>query len=154
MSAFFLFYKKGTSLVELIAVIIIMGIIAGIAIPTTIAVIDRQKTNAAKNSANNVMAAAEPVLYDATASGSSNLPAGVEDGASADGEVYKITIANLVANGHLKENPLDEDDDVDQSEVYIWINANNKCYWSVDEVVINGKTVSVENGPAAEPTNP
>jgi len=47
--------KKGTSLVELIAVIIIMGIIAGIAIPTTIAVINRQKKNAAAKSADAIV---------------------------------------------------------------------------------------------------
>ena len=48
--------KKGTSLVELIAVIVIMGIIAGIAVPVTIAVINRQKKNAAAKSAEAVVA--------------------------------------------------------------------------------------------------
>ena len=47
--------KKGTSLVELIAVIVIMGIIAGIAVPVTIAVINRQKKNAAAKSAEAVV---------------------------------------------------------------------------------------------------
>ena len=47
--------KKGTSLVELIAVIVIMGIIAGIAVPVTIAVINRQKKNAAEKSAEAVI---------------------------------------------------------------------------------------------------
>ena len=47
--------KKGTSLVELIAVIVIMGIIAGIAVPVTIAVINRQKKNAAAKSAEAVI---------------------------------------------------------------------------------------------------
>ena len=50
------FNKKGTSLVELIAVIVIMGIIAGIAVPVTIAVINRQKKNAAAKSAEAVVA--------------------------------------------------------------------------------------------------
>lgn len=48
--------KKGTSLVELIAVIVIMGIIAGIAVPVTIAVINRQKKNAAAKSAEAIVA--------------------------------------------------------------------------------------------------
>ncbi len=59
--------KKGTSLVELIAVIVIMGIIAAIAIPTTIGVINRQKEKAAVESANGVIAAAKTVLLEAYA---------------------------------------------------------------------------------------
>jgi len=49
--------KKGTSLVELIAVIVIMGIIAGIAVPVTIAVINRQKKNASAKSCEAIVSA-------------------------------------------------------------------------------------------------
>ena len=131
--------KKGTSLVELIAVIIIMGIIAGVAIPTTIAVIDRQKTNAAKNSAQNIMAAAEPVLLEANAT-PDNLPAGVEGKDSGDPAdcVFKITIYDLANEGHLKENPITSDN---KSDVFIYIDANNKCHWSATSITISGKTI-------------
>ena len=61
------FYKKGTSLVELIAVIVIMGIIAGIAIPTTIAVINRQKKNAAVKSVESLVSTMKNVLLEAQA---------------------------------------------------------------------------------------
>ena len=67
MSTFFLFYKKGTSLVELIAVIVIMGIIAGIAVPVTIAVINRQKKNAAVKSAEAVVSTMKQLLSEAQA---------------------------------------------------------------------------------------
>jgi len=59
--------KKGTSLVELIAVIVIMGIIAGIAVPTTIAVINRQKKNAAARSAESAVTALKNVILEAQA---------------------------------------------------------------------------------------
>ena len=59
--------KKGTSLVELIAVIVIMGIIAGIAVPTTIAVINRQKKNAAARSAESAVSALKNVILEAQA---------------------------------------------------------------------------------------
>lgn len=45
--------KKGTSLIELIAVIVIMGIIAAIAVPTTVSVINIQKKKATIAGLNN-----------------------------------------------------------------------------------------------------
>ena len=60
--------KKGTSLVELIAVIVIMGIIAGIAIPTTIAVINRQKKNAAVKSMESLVSTCKNLILEAQAS--------------------------------------------------------------------------------------
>ena len=135
--------KKGTSLVELIAVIIIMGIIAGVAIPTTIAVIDRQKTNAAKNSAQNIMAAAEPVLLEANAT-PDNLPDGVskvettDTVAAGDDGQFKILVDDLAEYGHLKENPITS---TNKSSVYIYIDSTNKCHWSETSITISGKTI-------------
>ena len=63
--------KKGTSLVELIAVIVIMGIIAGIAIPTTIAVINRQKKNTAVKSVESLVSTIKNVLLEAQANADS-----------------------------------------------------------------------------------
>ena len=67
--------KKGTSLVELIAVIVIMGIIAGIAIPTTIAVINRQKKNAAAKSADSLVSSIKNILIEAAGENSGTLSA-------------------------------------------------------------------------------
>ena len=67
--------KKGTSLVELIAVIVIMGIIAGIAIPTTIAVINRQKRNAAAKSAESLVSTLKNILTEAGATNSGEITA-------------------------------------------------------------------------------
>ena len=104
MNGFFFFYKKGTSLVELIAVIVIMGIIAGIAIPTTIAVINRQKKNAALKSAENVFSAAKNVLLEASANTGSALITDVETtGVCKSNNEYTVTEAALVALGELEQ---------------------------------------------------
>ena len=93
--------KKGTSLVELIAVIVIMGIIAGIAIPTTIAVINRQKKNAAIKSAETVVSAAKSVLLEASTGES----IGYVD-ASVAGQ-YSTTAAQLASNSEIEKDPSD-----------------------------------------------
>lgn len=51
--------KKGVTLVELLAVIVILGIIAAIAVPAIGGLIDRQRENAAQRSYEGVIAAAE-----------------------------------------------------------------------------------------------
>ena len=105
--------KKGTSLVELIAVIVIMGIIAGIAIPTTIAVINRQKKNSATKSAKNVLESAKTILLEASANGAaSGVTADSADSGvliTVDGttKTYKINDKGLVALGELEKSPFD-----------------------------------------------
>ena len=94
--------KKGTSLVELIAVIVIMGIIAGIAIPTTIAVINRQKRNAALKSAQAVFDAAKSALLEAS-TGESISYVDAEDGG------YKTTSTALANASEIEKDPSDTD---------------------------------------------
>ncbi|MBU1141333.1 MAG: prepilin-type N-terminal cleavage/methylation domain-containing protein, partial [Firmicutes bacterium] len=53
--------KKGVTLVELLAVIVILGIIAAIAVPTIGGLIARQRANAAVATYDTVVAAA--ILY-------------------------------------------------------------------------------------------
>lgn len=91
--------KKGTSLVELIAVIVIMGIIAAIAIPTTVGVINRQKKKAAVESANSAFSAAKTVLLEASTMADSGASIGVSK--LADAEVYYIDAEALKTNGHI-----------------------------------------------------
>lgn len=79
--------KKGVTLVELLAVIVILGIIAAIAVPTIGGLIDRQRENAAKATYTSIEEQAR--LY------------AVDD---ADGV---FTLADLVTDGFdLKDNVL------------------------------------------------
>ena len=97
--------KKGTSLVELIAVIVIMGIIAGIAVPVTIAVINRQKKNAAIKSAENCYTAAETVLTEALATGITGTLNGYVTETTGDNAQYSVTAEALAEKGDIKKNP-------------------------------------------------
>ena len=76
------FNKKGTSLVELIAVIVIMGIIAGIAVPVTIAVINRQKKNAAAKSAEAVVATIKQLTQELVSKASTSIVIELQYGAT------------------------------------------------------------------------
>ena len=96
--------KKGTSLVELIAVIVIMGIIAGIAIPTTIAVINRQKKNAAVKSAETVFNAAKSVLVEAASGQTIGYVTKTTEG---DVTKYSTTAALLATNSEIEKDPCD-----------------------------------------------
>ena len=127
--------KKGTSLVELIAVIIIMGIIAGIAIPTTIAVINRQKRNAAKSSAQNVYSAAQTALLEAATGETVD---GVEADEREDIAIYKTTVSALVENGELEKNPFSTD-----VEFVLWTDGakKNKVEPTGESFVVNTITL-------------
>lgn len=78
--------KKGVTLVELLAVIVIMGIIAAIAVPAIGGLISRQKDNAALQSANNVIEAVR--LY-----------------ATENTTDSPVTVSELITAGYLSSNP-------------------------------------------------
>ncbi len=59
--------KKGTSLVELIAVIVILGVIASITTVVVVNVIARQKRNATINALNNIYESAKGLLLQVEA---------------------------------------------------------------------------------------
>jgi type IV pilus assembly protein PilA len=56
--------KKGVTLIELLAVIVILGIIAAIAVPTIGGLIERQRENAAVATFDTIVAAAEQYAED------------------------------------------------------------------------------------------
>ncbi|MCK7492327.1 MAG: prepilin-type N-terminal cleavage/methylation domain-containing protein [Comamonadaceae bacterium] len=84
--------KKGVTLVELLAVIIIMGIIAAIAVPAISGLINRQKINAAEAS------------YDLIVEVAVNYAQSESDNT--------VKISELVTAGYLEANPFTNDADL------------------------------------------
>lgn len=82
--------KKGVTLVELLAVIVILGIIAAIAVPAIGGLIDRQRENAAELSYDGVISAAETYLI-------------AESLTSGD----TFTLEDVMDEGYLADNPFD-----------------------------------------------
>ena len=131
--------KKGTSLVELIAVIVIMGIIAGIAIPTTIAVINRQKKNAAVKSAENAFAAAKNVLLEAS-TGTLAPAADASHGVAKTDDTYSINTAGLVALEEL------EKEIVTAGTITFSLTGTNTFSVTCSGAKVNGVDVYYSNG--------
>ena len=112
-----------------------MGIIAGIAIPTTIAVINRQKKNAAVKSAQNVLSAAKTVLMEAASGESISY---VTAGGDGDSFAYKVKISDLQAQGELETNPI-----TDPADAFVAITSSNKFTTTDTSWKINDKDVNI-----------
>ncbi|MBP5446317.1 MAG: type II secretion system protein [Acholeplasmatales bacterium] len=120
--------KRGASLVELIAVIIIMGVIAGIAVPTVIAVINRQRRNATINALNEIYNSAISLLLQVeTESYDPNITL-------VDEDFCYISLTTLIDSGNVDGN----DYYPQNEEVYFCYNFNSN--W----VVITNGEVSKE----------
>lgn len=89
--------QKGITLIELLAVIVILGIIAAIAVPAVGGMISKSRVNADKESYNIVRDAG---LRYAMAE---NLPVGNNQ---------QVTITDLVTKGYLNEEPVLQSDKV------------------------------------------
>ena len=117
-----------------------MGIIAGIAIPTTIAVINRQKKNAAVKSAETVVSAAKSVLLEASTGQSIDY---VTPAAEGDGKKYTTTAALLASNAEIEKDPSDTGCTMD---IIYHVPASGQAYYTVtlsEAYKINGVALTV-----------
>ncbi|MEK4384463.1 prepilin-type N-terminal cleavage/methylation domain-containing protein [Solibacillus sp. FSL W7-1464] len=93
--------EKGLSLVELLAVIVILGIVAAIAVPAIGNIIDSSRVKAAKADAANILSAAQ--IYFTENSGVetfSNATDGYTDYLSDLGTVTTFTVTKVAASGN------------------------------------------------------
>ena len=115
--------KRGASLVELIAVIVIMGIVASIGTVTTILIINRQRKNVTVHSLNDIYKTAKNLLYQAQMEARIELVIVVSD------DFCYVTLTDMV-DGHAIDGehfkPVD-------NEVYF-------CYYGEETWVVIGET--------------
>ncbi|HZG56052.1 competence type IV pilus major pilin ComGC [Paenibacillus sp.] len=99
--------QKGLTLVELLAVIVILGVIAAIAVPSIGGIIANSKSNADVQSEALLKDAAERYALD------ENLPT----------TTTSVTVADLVANGYLKSAPTKQSNGAAYTTVTISYNS-------------------------------
>ncbi|HZG88492.1 competence type IV pilus major pilin ComGC [Paenibacillus sp.] len=110
--------QKGLTLVELLAVIVILGVIAAIAVPSIGGIIANSKTSADTQSVALIKEAAERYAYDKNLATS----------------VTSVTIADLVSNGYLKSAPVEQATGKAYTTVAVaWANATG---WTAGSVAV------------------
>jgi type IV pilus assembly protein PilA len=116
--------KRGVTLVELLAVIVILGIIAAIAVPAIGGLIERQRENAAEESHQLVLNQAKTYVLG------EDLALGAE-----------FTVADLVADDYLEASPYEN---VSSTITFVVIAGGNvefKESVAAVDLVIDGVTV-------------
>lgn len=118
--------KRGVTLVELLAVIVILGIIAAIAVPTIGGLIERTRENAAKATYTNVLEAAQ--LY-----------------AAENPDKDDFTFADVVGAGFIEDVAFtdDEGDAIANADIKFVVTAGVASFDPTnDDLYINGFLVS------------
>ena len=142
---------KGFTLVELLAVIAIMGMLAVIMVPTISGVIEENKTNSLSNLKNSIKSSARAYIsdnrYEIRLDGSCTNST-TRNITSIDAESItesKITVELLIKKGYLKSNSDDiinpkTNKQIYKSNSYIVVkyNCSSKDY-DYDNIVINDK---------------
>ena len=129
--------KKGFTLVELLAVIVILAVIALIATPTILGVIDKAKRSSLQDSGYGLVEAAN--LYYAQYSNSKTIRFDIEDNKITTEEENKLNYKGNIKNGTVLIN--------DKGEVTVCINdgkhAAYKNYKDSKVTVVDSKTCTI-----------
>jgi type IV pilus assembly protein PilA len=105
--------QKGLTLVELLAVIVILGVIAAIAVPAIGGVITNSKTNADIQSEDLLRDAAVRYMMDSDPDGDGKKGASAVTGYASG----KVTVSTLVSANYLKSAPVKQETNKTYTEV-------------------------------------
>ena len=124
--------KKGASIVELMAVIVIMGIVASIGTVSAIAVIDRQRKNSVVNALNNIYETAKNMLLQVS-SGSH------DEYIEVVSETFcYVTLTDMIDNAAVDR----EDYKPEGNEIYFCYDMDSTCWVEIGSSATNTKPAS------------
>ncbi len=124
--------KKGVTLVELLAVVVILGIIAAIAVPTIGGLIRRQEENAAQATYDTIVTAAE--LY------------------AEDDTPFNLATLETEEFVDLKDNQFGwelDAVDIDAADVWVVVSGSTVTFYESDDVDVTDPDNPVLDGGAA-----
>lgn len=134
--------EKGLTLIELLAVVVVLGIIALIAVPAIQGTITSQKEKADEQTVNIIEEAAQRYVYDVAPSGladaATSFPDGITRGTGSGN--YVVAVSTLSANGYLTDDGtgFQSQADPDVSFISVDVHFDSTTGWTIEKVNTSG----------------
>ena len=124
--------KRGTSIIELMAIIVIMGIIAGIGTVSAIAIINRQRKNKVIGELNSIYRTAKGILFQTTVGDNDDLLHNIDD------DFYYLKLSDMVENAYIEGRV----ENTGEAEVYFCFDTNETFVIITSGNITKGKPTS------------